>query len=120
MLQTPRKPWKKCCNCGKPVYSNKSKYCCRCAFFAFRLNTKAISTKAKKALWAYVRKYYFRCYYTGMLLEMVITSNLVNEMKSDLTEAEFRDIISRLAAHRSTGAPVNKHKLKYWSRPYGR
>jgi len=91
-------------------------------------------------VWDYIRKYGFACYYTGMLLDLddpkshwylvfdhwmprdprkiVITSALLNEMKSDLTEEEFWYFIRQLANFYRKGSRVRKRKLAYWCRPY--
>ena len=50
--------------------------------------------------------------------KVVITSFLVNDMKNELTEAEFWYYIAQLANHFRKGTPVKKRKLKYWSRQY--
>lgn len=98
--------------------------------------------KTSKAIWDYIRKNGYVCYYTGMRLDLedpkspwylvfdhctpqdpkkvVITSFLLNDMKSDLTENEFWYIIGQLADFRRKGTSVRKIKLKYFKRPYGR
>jgi hypothetical protein len=50
--------------------------------------------------------------------KIVITSALLNEMKSDLTEEEFWYFIRQLANFRRHGSVVRKRKLAYWCRPY--
>ncbi len=74
--------------------------------------------KVVKKIWKYVKKYGYVCYYTGMALDMedprspwfcvfdhwaphnprkiVITSALINGMKTDLAEEEFWWIINAL------------------------
>jgi len=96
--------------------------------------------EAINGVWEYIRKYGFICYYTGMQLDLddpkspwylvfdhwnprdprkiVITSALVNRMKSDLTEEEFWYFIRQLANHFRNGTVVRKRKLAFWSRPY--
>ena len=88
--------------------------------------------EAMLGIWDYLRKYGFVCYYTGMPLDlddpknpwylvfdhwmprdprkMVITSTLLNVMKSDLTEEEFWYFIRQLANFRRHGTPVRKEK----------
>jgi hypothetical protein len=50
--------------------------------------------------------------------KIVITSAVVNIMKSDLTEDEFWYFISQLANFHRYGTTVRKKKLAYWLRPY--
>jgi len=129
-----------CCICGQAKSSNKSIYCPTCAHTAHRMKWLRLPAKTKEAIWDYIRKYGYVCYYTGMKLDqknphspwhisfdhcnprdpgkVVITSYLVNEMKNDLTEDEFWYYIARLADHFRKGTPVKKRKLKYWSRHY--
>jgi hypothetical protein len=80
------------------------------------------------------------CYYTGIKLNLdnpknpwylvfdhctpqdsrkvVITSFLINDMKSDLTENEFWYMISQLANFKRVGTKIKKIRLSHWSRPY--
>jgi hypothetical protein len=93
-----------------------------------------------KKIWEYVRKYGYVCYYTGMALDMtdptspwycvfdhwaphdpgriVLTSSLINGMKSDLSEKEFWWIIKALANFRRKHIKVRKRKLVYWDHDY--
>jgi len=129
---------KKCFICGKPVHAKKSRYCLRCSKFAIRL--RHLPHKTAKYIWDYVRKYGYVCYYTGMLLDMddpkspwycvfdhwvphdqrkiVLTSFLLNEMKSDLSEDEFWYYVRQLASFRRRHTKVIKKSLRYWDRDY--
>jgi hypothetical protein len=129
-----------CCICGQPKLSANSPYCAICSRIAYRMKMLRLPTTTKKAIWDYIRKNGYVCYYTGMPLELinshdswylvfdhcnprdpkkvVITSFLVNEMKNDLTEDEFWYYIAQLANHFRKGTPVKKIKLKYWARNY--
>ena len=129
-----------CCICGQPRFSKHSPFCATCSHIAHRMKVKRFSAKAIKAVWDYIRKYGYTCYYTGMPLELkdihdpwylvfdhanpresgkiVLTSTLVNKMKMDLTESEFWFFLGQLANHFRKGTPVMKKKLKYWSRQY--
>ncbi len=129
-----------CCICGQPKYSTHSQYCATCSHTAHRMKLARLPAKTRKAIWDYIRKYGYVCYYTGMPLElndrhdpwylvfdhcnprdpnkMVITSFLVNDMKNDLTENEFWYYIAQLANHFRKGTPVRKIKLKFWARHY--
>jgi hypothetical protein len=129
-----------CCICGQTKASSKSAYCPNCSHIAHRMRKIRLPAKAKQAIWDYIRKYGYFCYYTGMPLDLknnhdpwylvfdhcnpresnkvVITSFLVNGMKNDLTEDEFWYFIAQLANHFRYGTPVRKRKLKYWARHY--
>jgi len=129
---------KKCDLCGKAVFSNKSKYCRRCSKFALRVKNKRLPPETVKAIFEYVRTYGFMCFYTGMSLNMddpdspwhlefdhwmpadpskiVLTSRLLNEMKNDLTEVEFKYYIIELDNHKKKGTRVRKKSLKFWYR----
>ncbi len=141
-LSCTSKTGRRCYICGRPTPSRWHKFCPRCSTVAKRLIAERYSPKTKEAVFDYLRKYGFVCYYTGMELDLfnehspwyltfdhwipndprrlVITSRMVNAMKQDLTEKEFWYIISQLADHFRKGTKVRKIKLKYWSRPYGK
>jgi hypothetical protein len=129
-----------CDGCGRAAALKGHKFCATCARLARRMKLARFPRKAILAVWAYIRKYGFVCYYTGMPLDLddtqspwylvfdhwmprdprkiVITSALVNTMKSDLTEDEFWYFIRQLANFYRNGTPVRKRKLKVWARPY--
>jgi hypothetical protein len=48
--------------------------------------------------------------------KVVITSALINQMKSDLTEEEFWYYVKQLADFKEKGTKVHKRKLAYWYR----
>ena len=129
-----------CAGCGQAAALKGRKFCARCARIAFRMKHDRLFRESISAIWDYVRKTGFVCYYTGMTLEMddpkspwylvfdhwmprdprkiVITSGVLNIMKSDLTEEEFWYFIRELANFRRHGSVVRKRKLAYWCRPY--
>lgn len=131
---------KVCAGCGQAAALKGRKFCARCARIDYRMKQARFPREAINAVWDYIRKYGFVCYYTGMPLDLddpqspwylvfdhwmprdprkiVITSALVNKMKSDLTEEEFWYFISQLANHYRKGSVVRKRKLAYWCRPY--
>jgi hypothetical protein len=96
--------------------------------------------KVVKKIWEYVKKYGYICYYTGMRLDMedphspwfcvfdhwaphdprkiVITSALINGMKTDLAEEEFWWITHALANFKRNQIPLRKRKLRYWDHKY--
>ena len=129
-----------CAGCGQGPALKGRKYCARCSRLAYRMKRARFPREAINGVWDYIRKYGYVCYYTGMTLDLddpesawylvfdhwmprdprkiVITSALVNQMKSDLTEKEFWYFIRQLANFYREGSPVRKRKLAYWSRPY--
>jgi len=131
---------KGCWACGAPVHRYNAKFCLRCAKFGQRMRTKHFPPETVKAIWEYIRKYGYVCYYTGMALDLenrksplylvfdhwipgdpskvVITSALVNEMKSDMSQDEFEDTVCQLADHFKKGTPVVLRPFVYWDRVY--
>ena len=129
-----------CAGCRQAAALKGRKYCARCSRLAYRMKRARFPRKAINGVWDYVRKYGFVCYYTGMPLDLddlkspwylvfdhwiprdprkiVITSAVVNIMKSDLTEEEFWYFIRQLANFYRKGSAVRKRKLAYWCRPY--
>ncbi|MDE2009422.1 MAG: hypothetical protein KGJ09_05005 [Candidatus Omnitrophica bacterium] len=131
---------KKCCRCGKPVANDRSIYCPTCSRFAFRMKVRRYPPEVVKAIWAYIKKYGYVCYYTGMLLNMtdpespwfcvfdhwaphdptkiVITCALINGMKTDLAEKEFWSIVRALANFKRHHIPLRKRRLEFWDHDY--
>jgi len=131
---------KVCAGCGRAAALKGRKFCAKCARIAIRMKYARFPRKAINRVWNYVRKYGYVCYYTGMPLEMddpkspwylvfdhwmprdprkiVITSSVINEMKSDLTEEEFWYFIRQLANFYRKGSVVRKRKLAFWYRSY--
>jgi len=129
-----------CAGCGRAAALKGRKYCARCARIERRMQRARFPREAILGVWEYIRKYGFVCYYTGMALDLddppspwylvfdhwmprdprkiVITSSVVNLMKSDLTEKDFWYFIRQLANYYRKGSPVRKRKLSSWSRPY--
>jgi hypothetical protein len=93
-----------------------------------------------KAIWDHVRRYGYACYYTGMVLDMedphspwfcvfdhwaphdprkiVITSSLINGMKSDLSEEEFWYYVRALAKFKRKHIKIRKRRPTYWDHDY--
>ena len=131
---------KRCYICGKRAFSERSRYCPTCARIAFRMKARQYPPWVVKKIWEYVRQYGYVCYYTGMTLDMVdpksafycvfdhwaphdpkkivITSALINEMKSDLSEEEFWFYVRALANFKRQHIPVRKRKPIYWDHQY--
>jgi len=130
---------KKCCGCTRrPVFSVHSSFCKTCSRIAFRMKSRRFPPDAEAAVWAYIRAYDYRCYYTKMLLEMddirspwycvfdhlkpldprtvVLTSALVNEIKSALSGDEFWFYVFQLDDFKREGKPIEKIRLAYWRR----
>ncbi|MBF0504516.1 MAG: hypothetical protein HQL14_05360 [Candidatus Omnitrophica bacterium] len=138
MLKTVSLRHKTCAICGDLVWTHRAKYCQRCSVFTRRL--QRLSRKAARAILRYVHKNGFICYYTRMPLEMfdthspwycvfdhwiphdprkvVITSSLINDMKSDLSEDEFWYYVIALANNKLNHIKVREKTLKYWDRDY--
>ena len=55
-----------CCICGHPKISTNSPYCATCSRIAHRMKLLRLPTKTREAIWDYIRKYGYVCYYTGM------------------------------------------------------
>ena len=128
----------KCCKCGKKVFSPRSKYCRNCHKIKIRMKRKKFSLEAQKGVWDHIHKKGHTCYYTGMALEMdddtsswyldfdhwipgdprkiVICAALINDMKQDLSEAEFWYYILALDDHRKKHTKVRKRRLIHWYR----
>jgi len=133
-----RKLVKKCCICDKPVFSIKSIYCRTCSHFSARMSDERFSPAIREDLWRYVRKHGYVCYYTqddldvfvkssayflefdrvipGDPRKIVITSALVNEMKGDMTEKEFKSTVRQLYNCWFKHIKMKKRKYRYWYR----
>jgi len=128
--KTSKKIFRKCCICSQAVYRPNARYCLRCSEFGFRMKNKLLPRQTVQAIWDYIRKYGYVCYYTKVPLDLenhqspwycvfnhrvprdkstvVITCYLFNEMKSDLTDREFWYYIGQLARYRLTGTKIRK------------
>jgi hypothetical protein len=136
-----KKKEKICCGCGRrPVFSVHSLFCRECSRLAFRMKARRFPPEAEKGVWAYVRARGTRCYYTNMPLEMedihsprfcvfdhlipldprkiVLTSALINGMKTALSEREFWFYVKELADYIVRGKKIKKIKLAYWRRRF--
>ena len=104
------------------------------------MKARQFQPRVVKNIWEYVRKYGYVCYYTGMALDLddprnafycvfdhwaphdpnkiVITSALINGMKSDLSEKEFWYYMRALANYKRNHIPVRKRKLVFWDHHY--
>ena len=137
MAKISPKPGRKCCVCSKPCL-RVSKYCPQCSKLYHRMRNKLFPPKTVKAIWDHVRRNGYVCYYTGMSLDtedpkspwycvfdhwipgdsrkVVLTSSLLNDMKSDLTEDEFWSTVFQLADFKRLHIKIKKRKPIYWDR----
>lgn len=126
------------CESDKHPYAS---FCKRCKRLIGRVDTrekvdKEARIEALKNAWDGKG---FRCYYTGVRLidnnhkaplyitfdhliprkgdKIVVTAAVVNDMKSDLSDREFRDFVIQLANH-FKGGTFNEEvfKLEHWKR----
>jgi len=131
-----KKTFKKCCICGKPVFSIHSMYCQTHARLAFRMKTRRFPPEAVEGVWNYLRASGERCFYTKIRLEMedttspwfcvfdhlipldprkiVLTCALINEMKGVLSVREFWYYVKQLADFIENGKKIKKIRLAYW------
>jgi len=127
-----------CALCGKRVFVYNAKYCPRCAKFVARLHSKGLPPETIEETLEYVRQKHFTCFYSGIQLDLddpkspwycvldhwipqdpgkiVLTCDLFNVMKSDLSEKEFWYYVLQLADYIEKGRPVRKMKLAYFWR----
>ncbi len=137
-LKSCKKPVRKCCICGKPVFTDHSNHCYRCYEFARRMDQRRIHADAVKRIWGHVRRHGYVCYYTKTVLDMtnpkspfyfvfdhmipgddktiVLTFALLNEMKSDMIPKEFWYYIRQFSKFDKTGAKIRKKRITHWQR----
>lgn len=137
-LNTPPKTDKKCIVCGEPVRAPKAEYCPNCYKICLRMSYERFPPEAVESTWAYIHKYGYVCHYTKTPLDLdnpksprycvfdhwipndprriVLTSALINTMKSDLLENEFWDAVCQLADYKRLGKPVNIKDPVHWYR----
>jgi len=128
----------KCIICGRPARAPKAEYCTYCYNICLRMSYEHFPPEAIESVWEYIRKYDYICHYTKTPLDMddpkspwycvfdhwipanpsriVLTSSLINDMKSDLTEDEFWDTIFQLADYKRRNKKFIKKSLVYWYR----
>lgn len=139
---------KKCELCAKDIDNVRHHYCDSCRKIAKRINrSKRIKDKkaCRKSLSKYIQKekgYY--CKYSGVALDLgddddqsqspcyltfehvvpgddgtvVLAAALINDMKSDMNEREFKGMVVQLANRFKTGKKINStfFRLKHWNR----
>jgi hypothetical protein len=137
-LKTSPLKGKKCIVCGRSVRLPKAEYCAYCYDICLRMSWDRFPPEAVESVWDYIRTYDYVCHYTKMPLDMddpkspwycvfdhwipqdssriVLTSSLINDMKSDLTEDEFWDTVFQLADFKRKGKPFIKKSFTHWYR----
>jgi len=129
-----------CCVCGKPILHrySRTKYCRLCARYIIRMKEHKMPPKTIKDTCSYIHKNGYKCYYTGMPLDLedssspwycvldhwiphdqakvVLTSAVFNDMKSDLSEQEFWYYVKAFADYRDKHKKVRKRNPVYWYR----
>ena len=119
-----------------------AKFCKRCKKIIDRIDIRKKHNKSARII--ALKKSWdgkcFRCHYSGVRLEerdhhspvyitfdhripreesdIVIAAAVINDMKSDLSDEEFKNAINQLSAWFSKGTPVSEDvfKLKHWKR----
>jgi hypothetical protein len=130
-----------CAVCGGSLHHPLATYCKRCKKMIDRVDmrgkpNKKARVKALKKAWD---GECFRCYYTGVKLvednwrnpryitfdhltprkedDIVIVAAAINDMKSDMSDREFRKMVLQLANKLNGGQFDEKaFKLKHWKR----
>jgi hypothetical protein len=134
----------KCVICDTILRHSLAKYCTRCKNIMARVETRgkadiAAREKALKDSWDKESEC-FRCHYSGIQLrdnnprdpryvtfdhliprregELVITAAIINDMKSDMSVEEFKEIVCQLAKHFKDGTQIEEtiFKLKHYGR----
>jgi len=70
MLSRVENVTRKCSGCGQPVRSKYARYCRECARLHYRMRLLRFSHKVREEIFAYIRKYGKKCYYTSVDLDM--------------------------------------------------
>ena len=139
-LMTPRSQIVEHCKvCGKEPLRGRT-YCERCRRLVLGEMDRNVKVETLKA--AYDKDVDgFRCHYTGFLLDLNdraspwhlnfdhcfpgrpgkywLACQIINLMKTELSEEEFKKVVMELAGHFETGAPYDRDiiKFEYWKRP---
>jgi len=130
-----------CAICGSPLHHPLATYCRRCKKLLDRVDIRRKPDKVARAralqdAWDGEA---FRCYYSGVRLvednhgdpryltfdhriprqetDIVVVAAVINDMKSDMADDEFRAMVWQLA-NRFNGGGFNESvfNLKYWKR----
>lgn len=130
-----------CPICASPLHHPLATYCRRCRKLISRVDTRGKHDKSarERALRDAWDGQGFRCHYTGIRLaednpnnpryitfdhrtprqedDIVVVAALINDMKSDLSDDEFRTMVKQLADYFSGGKfDESAFNLKHWKR----
>lgn len=130
-----------CVVCGYKLNNPQALYCARCKRIVNRIDTRGKHNKQARirALQKSWNGKCFRCFYTGIKLvednhkdpryltfdhriprredRILIVASAINDMKSDMSDGEFRRIVRQLANKLGGGEfDARAFKLKYWKR----
>lgn len=130
-----------CPICKSPLHHPLATYCIRCKRLIGRIDARHKPDKVArvKALMEAWDGKSFRCYYTGIRLiednhsdpryltfdhltpreesKIVVVAAAINDMKSDLSDGEFRRMVLQLASRFNGGKfNVKAFDLKHWKR----
>lgn len=131
----------RCPICKNPLHHPLATYCRRCKKLIDRVDIRKKPNKLARirALQKAWDGEAFRCYYSSIKLiednpkdpryltfdhviprkedNIVVTAAAINDMKSDMSDKEFRAMIVELANHfKGSGFDEKAFKLKYWRR----
>ena len=130
-----------CAVCESPLHHPLASYCKRCKKLLDRVDIRKKPDKIARAraLQKSWDGHGFRCYYSGIRLvednhrdpryltfdhftprqesDIVIVAQVINDMKSDMADNEFREMVLQLASY-FTGGGFDERvfNLKYWKR----
>ena len=131
----------KCVVCRCDLSNPQALYCARCRKIVNRIDTRGKHSRQAR-IRALRRSWdgkFFRCFYTGVKLvednhkdpryltfdhriprrenRIVIVASAINDMKSDMSDREFRKMVLQLANKLSGGEfDARAFKLRYWKR----
>jgi len=131
----------KCIVCGCELNNPQVIYCTRCKKILYRIDPRRKHDRQARirALQQSWDGKSFRCFYTGVKLiednskdpryltfdhrtprqedDIVIVASAINDMKSDMSDREFRKMVLQLANKLNGGAfDERAFKLRYWKR----
>jgi hypothetical protein len=137
-------PVSKCVVCDTVLRHSLARYCTTCKNILGRVESRgkadnAVREKALKNAWDKESEC-FRCHYSGIPLvdnnpddpryvtfdhliprkegELVVAAAIICDMKSNMSEDEFRDIVCQLAKHFENGTQIDEtvFKVKHYRR----
>lgn len=136
----PLKGYRKCIVCGKRIQSAyfNNQYCSVCGFYVERMRIRRFSPQTIADICKYIHKKGYKCFFTGMSLEVknykspwhcvlahlvpgdftkiVLTSAVVSVLKAGLTEKDFWYYVLQMADYKEKGRKIRKKNLASWFR----